>query len=670
MRSHLSALRLGSLKVRLTLASVALILVSVALTVHFTLREVRQGSERIVLESREDDAQRLAAIVSRRLIALQRALRASVTTLPPAALDESAAAVAYLEGNAVLRTMFSAIFLVAADGRVVAFSDGDGTRDTPMSFADRDYFKNTMAAKRPLISNALMSRVSGEPIIVITMPITGASGEIAGVLGGSLRLSSRSLLDDLTQASEDRDFPASTIVTDATGQIIAHPSNAWLLRSAESEPSLKAAMTEWKARGRPIEPAGYSMRSGEFDVGVAGVPDADWLVFRTAQADSLRVGIAQGEKRARWVGLALALIGGLLTLVITAVLLAPLGRLQARALALLDDDAKVDIDWPRMGGELGELSRVFQHVIEQSQASHRDAQLLLAKMRAIMAKAPVGIALTRHRRFELVSAEFNRLLGYEAAGLDGAAPRLIYASDEFYQALGTRVAAAFEATQVFSEEIEFLRRDGTRFWGQLQGAPVSPGDAGAGTIWTLEDVSATRRERDALSYAATHDALTGLANRQHFEHSMAQQLASNAEAPSALLYIDLDGFKAVNDGASHAAGDRLLKDVAAILEARMRADDVVARLGGDEFAILLANCTHARAVGVAEEIRHRIEAHTLWWKGDPLCVGASIGVVAIDPAFQDPAAVVAAADAACYAAKRAGKNAVRARPTVALSRVK
>ena len=670
MRSHLSALRLGSLKVRLTLASVALILVSVALTVHFTLREVRQGSERIVLESREDDAQRLAAIVSRRLIALQRALRASVTTLPPAALDESAAAVAYLEGNAVLRTMFSAIFLVAADGRVVAFSDGDGTRDTPMSFADRDYFKNTMAAKRPLISNALMSRVSGEPIIVFTMPITGASGEIAGVLGGSLRLSSRSLLDDLTQASEDRDFPASTIVTDATGQIIAHPSNAWLLRSAESEPSLKAAMTEWKARGRPIEPAGYSMRSGEFDVGVAGVPDADWLVFRTAQADSLRVGIAQGEKRARWVGLALALIGGLLTLVITAVLLAPLGRLQARALALLDDDAKVDIDWPRMGGELGELSRVFQHVIEQSQASHRDAQLLLAKMRAIMAKAPVGIALTRHRRFELVSAEFNRLLGYEAAGLDGAAPRLIYASDEFYQALGTRVAAAFEATQVFSEEIEFLRRDGTRFWGQLQGAPVSPGDAGAGTIWTLEDVSANRRERDALSYAATHDALTGLANRQHFEHSMAQQLASNAEAPSALLYIDLDGFKAVNDGASHAAGDRLLKDVAAILEARMRADDVVARLGGDEFAILLANCTHARAVGVAEEIRHRIEAHTLWWKGDPLCVGASIGVVAIDPAFQDPAAVVAAADAACYAAKRAGKNAVRAHPTVALSRVK
>ena len=331
MRSHLSALRLGSLKVRLTLASVALILVSVALTVHLTLREVRQGSERIVLESRKDDARRLAAIVSRRLVALQRALRAAETTLPRAALDEPAAAVAHLEGNAVLRTMFSAVFVVAADGRVLAFSDGQGTRDTAMSFADRDDLRNTMAAKRPLISNALMSRVSGEPVIVFTMPITGAAGEAAGVLGGSLRLSSRSLLDDLTQASEDTDFPASTIVTDATGQIIAHPSNERLLRNAESEPSLKAAIAEWKARGRPIEPAGYSMRSGEFDVGVAGVPDADWLVFRTARADSLLVGIAKGEERARWVGLGLALLGGVLTLVITAVLLAPLGRLQGRA---------------------------------------------------------------------------------------------------------------------------------------------------------------------------------------------------------------------------------------------------------------------------------------------------------------------------------------------------
>jgi len=107
MRNPLPTLRLGSLKFRLMLASVALILVSVALTVHFTLREVRRGTERIVLESREDDARRLAAIVSRRLIGLQRALRAAATTMPRAALDEAPLAIEYLEATAVLRTMFS-----------------------------------------------------------------------------------------------------------------------------------------------------------------------------------------------------------------------------------------------------------------------------------------------------------------------------------------------------------------------------------------------------------------------------------------------------------------------------------------------------------------------------------------------------------------------------------
>jgi len=659
MSNRLSALSLRSLKVRLTLASVALILASVALTVHFTLREVRRGTETIVLESREDDAERLAAIVSRRLVALQRALRAAAVGLPREAIEQPDSMVEFLDRQGVLMTMFSAIFVVTADGRVVAFSDDKGTRDPHLSFADRDYFKDTVASNRPLISRAIMSRVSGEPIIIFTMPVGGRAGEPVGVIGGSLRLTSRALLNDLTQASIDRDLQVATIVTDASGQIISHPSSEWLLRSAESEPSLTAAIAEWKSRGRPIEPAGYSMRSGEYDVGIAGVPDADWMVFRTARSGSLLVGIAKGEARARWVGLALAVIGGALILVITAHLLAPLSRLRNRALTLLDADAQIEGDWPSAEGEIGELATVFRHVMQERQASHRDGQLLLAKMRAIMAKAPVGIALTRQRRFELVSAEFNRLLGYEADGLEGEPPRLIYASDAFYQALGARVASAFATANLFSEEIEFVRRDGSRFWGQLQGAPVSRDDPDAGTIWTLEDISVVRSERAALAYAAEHDALTGLANRQQFDSRLTRQLEACRHQPASLLFIDLDGFKAVNDSASHAAGDQLLKDVASILSGAVRLDDLVARLGGDEFAILLDNCSQLRAMSIAEEIRNRIEAHARPWKGSMLRVGASIGTVNIDSTFFDPAAVVAAADAACYAAKRSGKNAVR-----------
>ncbi|MEO8836171.1 MAG: diguanylate cyclase, partial [Caldimonas sp.] len=208
--------------------------------------------------------------------------------------------------------------------------------------------------------------------------------------------------------------------------------------------------------------------------------------------------------------------------------------------------------------------------------------------------------------------------------------------------------------------IEFVRRDGSRFWGQLLGAPVSRNDAGAGTIWTLGDVSEERRKRNALSWAATHDALTNIANRQEFESRLAEQLVDRRRREVAcVLYVDLDGFKAVNDAAGHAAGDQLLRDIASLLLARVRSIDLAARLGGDEFAVLLHACGLPTALNVAEQIRSRIDAHALVWQGEEFRVGVSIGVVQIDESYVDVAAVLAAADAACYAAKRAGRNRVR-----------
>lgn len=107
----------------------------------------------------------------------------------------------------------------------------------------------------------------------------------------------------------------------------------------------------------------------------------------------------EGRKSARWFALGVALGGGALMLLTTFILLRPLCQLQSRALQLLTDEPDVERDWPRMSGELGELSHVFQHVIRQRQVTLVSSQLMLAKMRAVMAKAPVGIAFTRERRF-------------------------------------------------------------------------------------------------------------------------------------------------------------------------------------------------------------------------------------------------------------------------------
>ena len=169
-----------------------------------------------------------------------------------------------------------------------------------------------------------------------------------------------------------------------------------------------------------------------------------------------------------------------------------------------------------------------------------------------------------------------------------------------------------------------------------------------------------RRNIANLSWQANHDALTELINRRGFERSahLMWQLAQQNKKEHALLLMDLDGFKAVNDTHGHQAGDEVLKAVAKTINANRRANDVVARLGGDEFSVILPACPVAIANNIAEEIRQGIESLKVEWSGNELKVGSSIGVAMIDGKQESVRDVIEEADAACYTAKKLGKNRV------------
>jgi diguanylate cyclase (GGDEF)-like protein len=134
--------------------------------------------------------------------------------------------------------------------------------------------------------------------------------------------------------------------------------------------------------------------------------------------------------------------------------------------------------------------------------------------------------------------------------------------------------------------------------------------------------------------------------------------ARAAEQPCCALFIDLDRFKQVNDTGGHAAGDALLRDIARELASRLRKADTVARLGGDEFAVLLPQCPIPQAQAIADKLRIAIETYQLEWEGQAHGVGASIGLVAVNGTHASAAQVLRAADAACYEAKRQGRNRV------------
>ncbi|MFI4907315.1 MAG: EAL domain-containing protein [Steroidobacterales bacterium] len=181
-----------------------------------------------------------------------------------------------------------------------------------------------------------------------------------------------------------------------------------------------------------------------------------------------------------------------------------------------------------------------------------------------------------------------------------------------------------------------------------------------GAVIVFHDVTKERRLKRALSYQASHDALTGLINRREFDNRLhgAVLSAQRGEGTYALLYIDLDQFKVVNDTCGHQAGDRLLRDVTGLLQARVRASDTIARLGGDEFGVLLEGCTVEQSTRIAEGVRQAIRDYRFVWGASTLSVGASVGVVQITAETESVANVMSAADIACYAAKDEGRNRV------------
>ena len=182
-----------------------------------------------------------------------------------------------------------------------------------------------------------------------------------------------------------------------------------------------------------------------------------------------------------------------------------------------------------------------------------------------------------------------------------------------------------------------------------------------GSVMVFHDVSKESRLFRQLSYQASHDTLTGLFNRREFENRLVPALdtiRSNAEETHALLYIDLDQFKVVNDTFGHAAGDALLCQLSEQIQTQIRSTDLFARLGGDEFGVLLERCSQDRAIEVAEAIRGSIEGYRFEWQDAFTTVRCSIGVVLVTSENADVAGLMSSADVACYSAKDMGRNQV------------
>lgn len=208
---------------------------------------------------------------------------------------------------------------------------------------------------------------------------------------------------------------------------------------------------------------------------------------------------------------------------------------------------------------------------------------------------------------------------------------------------------------------QLVTRDGRRVSVEESASPIWSDDGELmGAVVVFRDVSHERKLAKQLSWNASHDTLTGLINRREFEVQIANALhgAKQDHHVHALLYMDLDQFKIVNDTCGHSAGDLLLQLLSKMLQTQMRDSDILARLGGDELGVLLPHCPPDQAALIADGLRQSVKNFRFVWDDHTFELGASIGVVEINHHSKSMTELLIAADQACYLAKERGRNRV------------
>lgn len=203
-----------------------------------------------------------------------------------------------------------------------------------------------------------------------------------------------------------------------------------------------------------------------------------------------------------------------------------------------------------------------------------------------------------------------------------------------------------------------VRPDGGSIPVSLAASPLVIDNIPAGAVFVFHDMTDEQALIGHLSWQATHDSLTGLTNRRAFEHRLEASLdgLESTGTQHILMLLDIDQFKIVNDTCGHAAGDELLRQASAILQAPLRRDDTLARLGGDEFAVLIENCNIDSVTTIAERLRQSMQDAQFEWNGHVFTITVSIGMVPITAAGTNLEETLRAADMACYMAKEKGRN--------------
>lgn len=660
--------RAGPMLRSLLLIMVLAVLLAGAGSAWYVHGGVTEALQTRAAEQQTEEVEMVARLLASRVELQQKVLLTLAESIPMERLRDSASLGQALRDEIPLAEWFDSLSVALVDGNLVAYVRGG--KDRPLESLDvneRDLLRRTLSGGKPMVGT-LVQPGSDDLRMLYTAPLRSSAGEVVGVMAGGLTLSSQSLLPP---AASDN-WSASRLMLVATdGRIVAHSNPARWLGHVRDETGLGTPFIKTLLQQLPVQIRSASETHGDYVYTLAGMPLPQWFLVRVTRLSSPPLWGLSGWGSLALLGAAVLALLAAMAMVTAAY---PWMELSGRAVQMLQRPVPGRAQriarlppMPNAWGEVAVLWRVLHALSRQRDVQARRAAHYQAQTATILEQAPAAIVVTRHGRLELLGAQAARMVGYLPQELQGYPMRQLCASDADYRRVVERIRWEMRAYGQFDDEVCLMHKNGSPVWLRMQGRRIER-DAGVAMVWMVDDVTDQRQARAHPEWLATHDALTQLPNREALTQRLQQWLegrskaAAEAMAPGdggVLLFLDLDHFASVNAMAGHDAGDAVLRHFARLLETLVRQPGWVARLGGDEFAVLLPEATQRQGRTLADQLCEAISAWEASYQGQRFWLGVSIGMVVLNARQPSVAAVLHAADMACYEAKRQGRGRVQ-----------
>ena len=668
---------LRSLNTRVTIFTLIIFVVSIWSLAFYATRTLRTDMERQLGEQQFSTVSIVAANINWQLDDRLRALEAVAGGVRPTLLGNPAALQILLEERLGLLQMFNGgTFVTGIDGTAIA-SIPISVGRIGVNYLDRDFIITGLKEGKTAIGKPVMGKLLKSPVFVMASPIRDAQGKVIGALMGVTDLSQPGFLDKITGNTYGK--TGGYVLIERQSRLVITATDR--SRIMESLPAGGVhAVVDRFAQGYEGSAVSPNPKGVEVLVSGKGIPVAGWYLLASLPTVEAFMPIYAMQQRMLLAAALLTLLAGALSWWMLRRQLAPM-LAASKLLATLS--ATNQPPQPLLitrQDEIGDLIGGFNRLLETLQ--QRDTELRESEFRWKFAIEGSGDGLwdwNVPQSTVYFSARWKQMLGFAqdeiGGGLDEWSKRVH--PDDLAKVMADVQAHLDGTTPLYVNEHRVSCKDGSYKWILDRGLVVGRDASGKPlrVIGTHSDITERKQLEDQVRHLAFHDALTRLPNRRLLVDRLSQTMSGSKRSGNycALMMLDLDNFKPLNDAHGHLAGDLLLLEVARRLTECVRGADTVARVGGDEFVVMLGEldadkaASARQALEVAEKIRTSLALPYRLTLGEEGPAGievehrctASIGVAVFLNHQTSQADILKQADAAMYEAKEAGRNAIR-----------